>query len=200
MTSSFNILLSSRKSRVVPLLILIILYGQSFVLAQEKEKSDSVDNIKELLPPGFMDSVSIDSAAVDIQLKSPGWAAMRALALPGWGQFYTGHKIRGSLAAVLETTFFIGALNKYRDRNHLRDKLHQLEREKGEAWPADDPERAALNMRIKNLGLKGGDYVAYGITTLLLSVIDSYISAHLYRFDRNFQVFLGRTIQVSYRF
>ena len=49
-------------------------------------------------------------------------------------------------------------------------------------------------------GGAGGDYLAYGLTTLLLSMIDSYVSAHLYRFERNFQVSLDRHIALSIRF
>ena len=134
------------------------------------------------------------------KVKSPGGAVLRSLALPGWGQFYTGHKVRGSLAAVLETAFFAGAIVNYRDRNRLRDRLSELESQHGSDWPVDDPERVALNARIKNAQQKGGDYLAYGLTTLLLSIIDSYVSAHLYRFERNFQVSLDRRIELSLRF
>ena len=125
---------------------------------------------------------------------------MRALALPGWGQFYTGHPVRGTVAAVLETAFFAGAISKYRDRSSLRDELRELEKTVPVEDP-QDPRRVELNMRIKTLGQQGGDYLAYGLTTLLLSLIDSYVSAHLYRFDRNFQVKvnLGR-VQLCCRF
>jgi Family of unknown function (DUF5683) len=149
-------------------------------------------------PPGFMDSTSADSAsALDTRVKSPGGALLRAMVLPGWGQFYTGHPVRGTLAAVLETTFFTMSFTKYRDRSSLRDELRELEK----TAPVDDPLRIELNQRIKTRGQQGGDYLAYGLTTLMLSLIDSYVSAHLYRFDRNFQVQAnpGR-VQLCYRF
>ena len=148
-----------------------------------------------------MDSAkAVISDSIPGKVKSPGGALLRSLALPGWGQFYTGHKVRGTLTAVFETAFFAGAFVKYRDRSRLRDRLSELESQHGSDWPVDDPERVALNAQIKSTQQKGGDYLAYGLTTLLLSMIDSYVSAHLYRFDRNFQVSLDRHIALSIRF
>jgi len=100
----------------------------------------------------------------------------------------------------VQSAFFTLSAIKYRDRNRLRDRLHRLEAQQGESWPVDDPERVELNLRIKSLGQKGGDYLAYGLTALLVSMLDSYVSAHLYRFERNFQVYAGRGIEVSMRF
>ena len=152
----------------------------------------------ERLPPRFMDSTAADTTAGrDTRTKSPGGALLRALVLPGWGQFYTGHPVRGTVAAVLETAFFAGAISRYRDRSNLRDELRELEK----TVLIEDPGRIELNARIKTLGRQGGDYLAYGLATLLLSVIDSYVSAHLYRFDRNFQVQVNPgTVRLCYRF
>ncbi len=158
--------------------------------AQSPAIEDSLPQFRQL-PPGFMDSTLADSISGPIRHKSPRGAMLRALAIPGWGQFYTGHPVRGSLAAVLETGFTVMMARKFNDRNSLRDQLHALERANGADWPVDDPERVALNERIKNLNRKAGDYMAYGITTLVLSLVDSYVSAHLYQFDRNFYACAG---------
>lgn len=200
-TPYFNILAGFRKSR---LSLMLILFCAAFFLGTQEapaQDTDSESILEQQLPPGFMDSVkAIAADSTPEKVKSPGGAVLRSLALPGWGQFYTGHKVRGSLTAVLETAFFAGAIVNYRDRNRLRDRLSELENEHGSDWPVDDPERVALNTRIKNAQQKGGDYLAYGLTTLLLSVIDSYVSAHLYRFKRSFQVSLDRRIALSIRF
>ena len=153
------------------------------------------------LPPGFLEAAAADTTSRDSTVKSPGGALLRSLALPGWGQFYTGHPIRGSLTAVLETIFFYECWLNFRDRNRLSDRLHRLEREMGSDWPVSDPERVALNQRIRSVRQKGGDYLAYGLTTLMLSLIDSYVSAHLYRFDRNFRVMTAPgSVSVALRF
>ena len=35
---------------------------------------------------------------------------------------------------------------------------------------------------------KAGDFLAYGATALVLGMIDAYVSAHLYNFDRHFAI------------
>jgi hypothetical protein len=169
--------------------------------APEQPQSEDSGSALDRLPPGFLDSTSADSAAGTYTgTKSPGGALLRALALPGWGQFYTGHPIRGTAAAVLETAFFAGAVSKYRSCNRLRDQLRELEKTVTEE-NLRSMELQELNSKIKSKRRQGGDYLAYGLTTLLLSLIDSYVSAHLYRFDRNFQVRASPgTVQLCYRF
>ena len=196
-----NIKALSLLSRLVLYLLpLTLLFASSPMLAQQNS-TEPGKKFEDILPLGFMDSVRADSAGlIAIRAKSPGGALLRAMALPGWGQFYTGHPVRGTLAAVLETAFFSMAIVKYRDRNSLSDELHRLEKERGDSWPPEDPGRLELNERVKNLTRKGGDYLAYGITTLMLSMIDSYVSAHLYRFDSNVQVSLGNPVTFSMRF
>ncbi|OGF98161.1 MAG: hypothetical protein A2Z86_09340 [Candidatus Glassbacteria bacterium GWA2_58_10] len=205
-TSYFNILHSRRKSRGAPFaLSLWLLFAPAAPLGAADNSpaaspaAQAPDSLA--LPPGFMETTAADTASRDSTVKSPGGALLRSLALPGWGQFYTSHRIRGSLTAVLETAFFYECWLKFRDRNRLSDRLHRLEREMGSDWPVSDPERVALNQRIKSVRQKGGDYLAYGLTTLMLSLVDSYVSAHLYRFDRNFRVMAApAAVSVALRF
>ncbi len=158
------------------------------------EPADSVvletrEQLKQMLPEGFMDStVSIIAGRTAIERKSPSGALLRSMALPGWGQFYTGHPVRGTITAVAETAFLVGMALKFRDRADLRDQLSLLEASNGPDWPVDDPERMRLNSRIKSAQHSGGDYLAYGVTALLMGMLDSYVSAHLYNFDRHFAV------------
>jgi len=177
-------------SRAVCLALVLLCWWSSGRAAQEADSIGTLERqLEERLPPGFMDSVHTDSTVpADRRVKSPGGAVLRAMALPGWGQYYTGHPVRGTVTAVLETAFIAGMVSNFRDRAHLRDDLSGLEREKGEDWPVDDPQRLELNSRIKSYQRKAGDFMAYGITTLALGMLDSFVSAHLYRFDRNFQV------------
>ena len=79
-------------------------------------------------------------------------------------------------------------LLKFRDRADLRNELSRLEADNGPDWPVDDPERVRLNSRIKSAQHSGGDYLAYGVTALLMGMLDSYVSAHLYNFGRHFAV------------
>ena len=148
---------------------------------------ESRDELWKQLPPGFMDSTStILPVLSGEKRKSPGGALLRSLALPGWGQFYTRHPVRGTVTAIAETAFFAGMIIKFSDRADLRDKLSAMEAANGPEWPVDDPERVLLNSQIKSAQQKGGDYLAYGATALVLGMLDSYVSAHLYNFDRHF--------------
>jgi hypothetical protein len=187
-----NICRAAGMSRLnFPALLLVLFCCLPFNLpAQTTEVPDSLPLLRQL-PPGFMDSTLADSISGASNRKSPSGALFRALSVPGWGQFYTGHPVRGSLAAVLETSFIVLMTQKFLDRNRERDRLQDLERSFGPEWPVDDPERVALNGKIKNLNRKAGDYMAYGLTTLVLSLVDSYVSAHLYQFDRNFYACAG---------
>jgi hypothetical protein len=167
--------------------------------AQEGTALDS--SLIRSLPPGFMDTLAPPAPLSTRGLKSPGGAMLRALALPGWGQYYTGHWVRGGLATVLETVFFTTAAIKYRDYSRQKDRLRSLEAENGPDWPVDDPQRLVLNQGIKNVHRGAADFLAYGTATLVLSLVDSYVSAHLYRFEENFQVRADfRGVEVSLRF
>jgi hypothetical protein len=148
---------------------------------------DSRQELIEQLPDGFFDSTSsILPVQQERKSKSPAGALLRSLALPGWGQFYTEHPVRGTITALAETAFISVMIIELRDRADLRDRLARLERENGSQWPADDPLRVELNNQIKSARRKAGDYMAYGATALLLGMLDSYVSAHLYNFDRHF--------------
>ncbi|MBW7997894.1 MAG: hypothetical protein FVQ81_15255 [Candidatus Glassbacteria bacterium] len=164
-----------------------VLRPQNAVQPPDSAGSNSRQELLDRLPEGFMDSTSSISPAADQrERKSPGGAFLRSLAVPGWGQFYTEHPVRGTITAAAETAFLLGMVLEFRDRAEMRDELSRLEEFNGPDWPVDDPERVALNSRIKSAQRKAGDYMAYGATALLLGILDSYISAHLYNFDRHF--------------
>jgi hypothetical protein len=190
-------LLSS--TRVVPALCLTSLFAAALCATEppgsaESEPVDSLveksrEQLKQMLPEGFMDSTdSIIEGRSATERKSPTGALLRSMALPGWGQFYTGHPVRGTITAVAETAFLAGMVLKFRDRADLRNELSRLEADNGPDWPVDDPERVRLNSRIKSAQHSGGDYLAYGVTALLMGMLDSYVSAHLYNFGRHFAV------------
>lgn len=157
--------------------------------AQQADSTPPADRLPdEMLPPGFLDTSRLQASAEAGEKKSPGGAMLRALAIPGWGQYYTGHPVRGTVTAVAETAFFTLSAMKYRDADRLHDRLKALEAEMGPEWPEDDPQRVELNRRIKDRRLSGGDFLAYGVTSLLLAVADSFVSAHLYDFNENLRV------------
>lgn len=204
-TSLLNIVRASflSSARMLPAFWLAAVLAPAIFAAAPADsvKPESREQLREMLPEGFMDSTfSIVAASSSEQRKSPPGALLRSLALPGWGQFYTGHPLRGTVTAVAQTAFLTGMVLKFRHRADLRNKLSQLEMNNGPEWPVDDPERIRLNFRIKRAQQKGGDYLAYGATALLLSMLDSYVSAHLYNFDRHFTLTGSGRAQLALRF
>lgn len=201
--SCLNIVRAVFLSSSAAFLLLTALPSPVLPQATEPPADSSVVNdrqeIQNRLPEGFMDSTtSIMPVQPQRERKSPPGALLRSLALPGWGQFYTGHNVRGTITAVAETAFFTGMVLKYRDRADLRDRLKQLEVQNGPEWPVDDPERVLLNSRIRNAQHKAGDYLAYGATALILGMLDSYVSAHLYNFDRHFALAPGGQARLAW--
>lgn len=97
-----------------------------------------------------------------IATKSPTGAMLRSLALPGWGQFYNGKWFKGVLAIGVETGLVINAI--YLDAQ-LDKSTHPLDQEFY---------RNNRNLSFWWLG-----------ATILLSMMDAYVDAHLYHFDES---------------
>ncbi len=95
--------------------------------------------------------------------KSPAGAMLRSAALPGWGQFYNEKYIKGALILSLESFFMAGALVEH--RNFVRENR---------SWSSIHRERR-------------NDFLIWLVGTILFSMADAYVDAHLYRFDDDFE-------------
>ncbi|MBS12157.1 MAG: hypothetical protein CME19_11220 [Gemmatimonadetes bacterium] len=101
-----------------------------------------------------------DSSKVgsDEKLKrSPTKAMVRSLVLPGWGQFYSGKKVKGTLVAAAE----VGSVVAFFVR---RDQINREIRPVGQA-----PKR--------------NFYLLSTIGIVFYSVVDAFVDAHLDNFD-----------------
>ncbi|RMD94601.1 MAG: hypothetical protein D6813_01935 [Calditrichaeota bacterium] len=107
------------------------------------------------------DSAQSQSDSVKMFVKSPTGALLRSLVIPGWGQWYTGHKIKAGLALVAEGTTVAIAL-------YLNRKAH-------DSPPGSTQREYYIDRRNLTFWILGG------IT--LLSMLDAYIDAYLYDFD-----------------
>ncbi|NQT34976.1 hypothetical protein HQ587_07295 [bacterium] len=114
------------------------------------------------LLPGKLDAVTNEDAEPSWR-PSPTGAALRSLAFPGWGQMYAGSPLKAVIYASLEQGFIYGI--------YRQDKLYRFYSARGEDSIAD----VYLNDR-NRLGW-------YLTATLILSVMDAYVEAHLYGFD-----------------
>lgn len=130
---------------------------------------------------------------------SPKGAVLRAFALPGWGQFYTGHRLRGFLYAGAEVGFTALGFLKQREVNDFKEEV-QLARL---AFVAEDqalhpdsvytledtlalydrfpttPTGAALESTLQAKQQRREDFFTYGVFAVLFGAIDAFVSAHL---------------------
>ena len=94
--------------------------------------------------------------------KSPTGAMLRSLFVPGWGQLYNGKWFKAILVCGVEVGLITNAV--YQNQMAVQS-VSKLERE----WYQDN----------RNLS------VWWLLATVLLSMADAYVDAHLYNFDES---------------
>jgi hypothetical protein len=130
---------------------------------------------------------------------SPKGAVLRAFALPGWGQFYTGHRMRGFLYAGAEVGFATLGFLKQREVNDFKEEMQlaRLEFVAGDqalhpdsAYSREDtlalydrfgttPAGAALASTLEAKQRRREDFFTYAVFAVLFGAIDAFVSAHL---------------------
>ena len=106
----------------------------------------------------LFNSPQLDTAVLlsDNSLKSPWGAVARSAVLPGWGQIYTDHYVKAAIA------FSINGLLVYQIYYYEM----KWREEKNEGY------RAKRNL-----------YTWYFSLAYLLTMVDAYVDAYLYKFD-----------------
>jgi hypothetical protein len=135
---------------------------------------------------------------------SPKGAVLRAFALPGWGQFYTGHTVRGFLYAGAEVGFATLGYIRQTQVLDLNDEIFQAKLDfvaadqalhPDSAYSTEDslalydrfestPEGLALEAELHDKKKSREDFFTYAIFAVLFSAIDAFVSAHLEPFDK----------------
>lgn len=117
--------------------------------------------------------IAADKAAV-----SPFWSSARSLVVPGWGQLRNGSEFRGGVVFGLQTYFLL----RYRVAER-RGRFYDEERS------AENPrwDSAYLDERVADSKDTRGDMVWWSVITLLYSVIDAYVDAHMVGFDEQIE-------------
>lgn len=125
--------------------------------------------------------------------RNPRNAAIRSFLLPGWGQWYTGHPIRGIGFALAEVGFAWLGYREQRRALDLQDEL-QTAREAFFAEPPDglpeDPvlaeqafdqtiEARTIRADLEQVEGRREDYYAYAALTVIFSAVDAYVAAQL---------------------
>lgn len=135
--------------------------------------------------------------SVDEQPINPRNAAVRAFLVPGWGQFHTGHPIRGVGFAVAEVGFFTLGYRKQQDvldlRSEIADSRAAFLTDPPEGAPADSLElielfessEAFLTLKAEENDAeeRRNDWYAYGALSVIFAAVDAYASAQLDPFE-----------------
>ena len=100
----------------------------------------------------------------EMPTKSPVGALWRSALIPGWGQWYTEHRWKSVLIAGTEI-FFAGA-TLYEDAQISRSAT---------SWEVDHHRSRRTTFFLWLIG------------TCVYSLIDAYVDAHLYEFDRDLE-------------
>lgn len=150
-----------------------------------------------LLGPRFQERGGHDELAgvpsLDEQPINPRNAAIRAFLIPGWGQFHTGHPLRGVAFAAAEVGFFSLGYLRQQDALDLREEI----RDARAAFFADPPEGAPedslaledlfqstdafvqTNAELEDARERRNDWYAYGALSVIFAAVDAYASAQL---------------------
>ncbi|MFQ6104477.1 MAG: DUF5683 domain-containing protein [Candidatus Glassbacteria bacterium] len=118
--------------------------------------------------------------------KSPPGAAIRSLLVPGWGQFYTENWLKGTLLASAQVSLFI--LWRFEERAADRD-FDRFE---------TTQDSTSLTSSLGHQD-RADSFLSFTILTTLVSVLDAYIDAHLYRFEEKVRMDDEIEVEVSVR-
>ena len=110
--------------------------------------------------PAYADSTEVSSPK---WRPSPGGAALRSLAFPGWGQAYNGRPLKSVIVGAVEEGLIFGIVRE-----------HQLFRD---ARQYNDESAASVYKDQRNR------FVWILAGWLIYSSVDAYVDAHLYDFD-----------------
>ena len=125
--------------------------------------------------------------------RNPRNAAIRSFLLPGWGQWYTGHRFRGIGFALAEVGFAYFGYRQQLDALDLQDDLQAAR----EAFFADPPpdlpedpvlaeeafgqtlEARTIRADLDEVAGRREDFYAYAALSVIFSAVDAYVAAQL---------------------
>jgi hypothetical protein len=105
--------------------------------------------------------------------KSPMGALLRSIAVPGWGQFYNGKYIKGTVVAVTETYFILRAAHWWKKAEDQYSLIQTLQ----------ENQRDAAFLTYENYRGSRNDFLWLTALTVFISMFDAYVDAHLSGFD-----------------
>ena len=134
-------------------LVIIVAFCRTEAQVSFSDTSSASDSILVQLKPVL---------GMEPQKKSPTGAMIRSVLIPGWGQLYTKHYVKGGLIFCLESGLVLSAIiedKKARDvyQRNYKEYLDRIDRRNGYIW--------------------------WTVGLIAFSMIDAYVDAHLFNFD-----------------
>jgi len=117
----------------------------------------------------------------------PFWVMMRSVAIPGWGQAHNGKWLKMVLIGGTESAFIYGAINE--------DRLARDAARRGGEHPEESYYWGQVSEDHKS---SKRDYIWWGAFTLLVSMGDAFVDAHLKGFDAEFRQ-ADSAVLISYK-
>jgi hypothetical protein len=110
----------------------------------------------------------------------PRYVMLRSLVLPGWGQFYNGQWIKGTVVAGVEIAL---AFNIRQDGREI-DRLEQAVNDARDSGDNAAEEAAIRAFNDKLDTYVGRQWLLAGVVTY--AIVDAYVDAHFRNFDVDF--------------
>ncbi|NUM79470.1 hypothetical protein HUU42_01590 [bacterium] len=183
---------------------LILISSLGFAQELKKDSSDSEMHFKSPTDSaGFFLKSSSDSLILktdekiktlgfvgDSLFKSPWGAVGRSLVLPGWGQLYNEQPLKAGMFAAADVSMLLIYHHKDKKVTRIEKKRKTIDRQlKNDPFLTED-QRTRLTARFNSLTGDLDDalnsrnlYGWFFALSHLLSLVDAYVDAHLFKFD-----------------
>jgi hypothetical protein len=128
--------------------------------------------------PGAIHSARADSSDLGRSkgFARPFWVMMRSVAVPGWGQAYNRKWLKAVIFGGTESAFIYGIVN---DDRRAKDAARLSGK-----YPNESSYWGQVS---ENYKARKRDYLWWGSFTLLLSMGDAFVDAHLRGFNAEFR-------------
>ncbi len=175
-----------------PLVILVVSF-----LAQAGLAGTAFGQVPDsIAPPPPLQEVPDEVREEPAEGITPRGAFLRGIAFPGWGHAEVGALSRGGFYFAVQSATGLMLFKTHSRLSRVRDRLQLVESVETarleaqgitdpgsvEAALAENPTVAELRTLEETRGEQREDWIALGLFMVLLSGVDSYVSAHLANF------------------
>jgi len=131
--------------------------------------------------PAAADSAPVPAPAAGDTGPPPGRVVLQSMVLPGWGQFSNHKWLKAAVCAGAYGGLVGWGISLNQDVQDAVGRLHA----------APEAEQPTLQGEVDSLKDSRNAKFWFAGLTMLLSMVDAYVDAHLYHFDRRIDATVG---------